>query len=47
MNLSDHRKNCGIIWQVLEDWSGRDWQKKIMATDLSYSHYNLKVKDQT
>jgi hypothetical protein len=47
MNLSNNRKNCGIVWQVLVDWSPRDWQKIIMANDLSYLHYNLEVKDQT
>jgi hypothetical protein len=46
MNLSNNRKNCGIIWQVLEDWSGKDWQKN-MANDLSYLNYNLKVQDET
>jgi hypothetical protein len=23
--VGDSRKNSGIIWQVLEDWSGKDW----------------------
>jgi hypothetical protein len=25
MNLGNNRKNCGVIWQVLEDWNGKDF----------------------
>jgi hypothetical protein len=26
LNLGNNRKNCGVIQQMLEDWSGKDWQ---------------------
>jgi hypothetical protein len=31
---------------VLEDWSGKDWQKN-MANDWGYLNYNLEIKDET
>ncbi len=46
MDLGDNKKNCGVISQVLEDWSGKDWQKH-MANDLCYLNYYLEVEDET